>query len=136
MEAKDSVRAAVDEWIKRDQADNRTVGEVRRVMEREVMPAWGDRALASIRKRDVIELIDGIADRGAKIAANRALAYVRRFFNWCAGRDLIEANPAQFVEKPARRGPPRPRARRRRAGRGVARASRAWPSRSRPACGC
>ena len=55
MAAKDSVRAAVDEWIKRDQADNRTVGEVRRIMEREVMPAWGDRALASIRKRDVIE---------------------------------------------------------------------------------
>ena len=84
-------------------------------------PLWGDRALASIRKRDVIELIDGIADRGAKVVANRALAYVRRFFNWCRRRDLIEVNPAQFVEKPARRGPARPRARRCRAGRGVAR---------------
>ena len=101
VEAKDSVRAAVDEWMKRDQADNRTVGEVRRIMDRQVLPVWGDRSLASIRKRDVIELIDGIADRGAKVAANRALAYVRRFFNWAAGRDMIEANPAQYVEKPA-----------------------------------
>ena len=49
-----------------------------------MLPEWGDRALASIRKRDVIELIDGIADRGARTAANRALAYVKRFFNWCA----------------------------------------------------
>ena len=32
--------------------------------------------------------------------ANRTLAYVHRFFNWAARRDLIEANPAQFVEKP------------------------------------
>ena len=100
VEAKDSVRAAVDEWIKRDQADNRTVDDVRRRMDREVIPLWGDRALASIRKRDVIELVDGIADRG-KMMANRTLAHVRRFFNWCASRDLIEANPAQFVEKPA-----------------------------------
>ena len=103
---------------------------------REVLPVWGDRPLASIRKREVIELIDGIADRGAKIAANRTLAYVRRFFNWCASRDLIEANPAQYVEKPADEVRARPRARRRRAGRGVARRSRAWPSRSRLACGC
>ena len=26
---------------------------------------------------------------------------MRRFFNWCASRDLIEANPAQYVAKPA-----------------------------------
>ena len=101
VDAKDSVGAAVVEWIKRDQGGNRTVGEVRRIMDRQVLPVWGDRPLASIRKRDVIELIDGIADRGAKVAANRALAYVRRFFNWAAGRDMIEANPAQYVEKPA-----------------------------------
>ena len=98
---KDTVRAAVEDWLKRDQAKRRTVGEVRRIMTRELLPVWGDRPLASICKREVIELIDGIADRGAPIAANRTLAYVRRFFNWCASRDLIEANPAQYVAKPA-----------------------------------
>ena len=101
VEAKDSVAAAVKEWLKRDQGGNRSVGEVRRIMEKDVLPAWGDRALASIRKRDVIELVDGITDRGARTGANRALAWIKRFFNWCAARDLIEANPAQFVEKPA-----------------------------------
>jgi integrase len=99
VEAQDSVRAAVEDWLRRDQADNRTVGEVRRVMQREVLPTWGDRSLADIRKRHVIELIDGIADRGAKTAANRALAYVHRFFNWCVKRDRIELNPAHLVEK-------------------------------------
>ncbi|MFL5338109.1 MAG: tyrosine-type recombinase/integrase, partial [Geminicoccaceae bacterium] len=98
---KDTVRAAVAEWMKRDQAGNRTVAEVRRIMDKQVLPEWGDRALGSIKKRDVIELIDGIADRGARMAANRALAYVKRFFNWAASRDMVDANPAQFVEKPA-----------------------------------
>jgi integrase len=99
--AKDSVRAAVDEWIKRDQADNRTVDEVRSRMKREIIPLWGDRALTSIRKKDVIELVDGIADRGTRLAANRTLASVRRFLSWAAARDMIDSNPAQFVEKPA-----------------------------------
>ena len=102
VEAKDSVRAAVDEWIKRDQATRRTLAEVRRVIEREVIPRWGDRALASIRKRDVIELINGITDRGAGIAANRTLAYVKRFLGWCASQDLIDASPAMAVKKISR----------------------------------
>ena len=85
-EVKDSVKAAVEEWLRRDQASNRTVAEVKRTMEREVIPTWGKRALGSIRKRDVIELIDGIADRGSPTAANRTLAHVRRFMNWAAGR--------------------------------------------------
>ena len=102
VEAKDTVRAAVKEWIKRDQAGNRTVGEVQRIMDRQVLPVWGDRSLASIRKRDVIELVDGIADRGAKVAANRALAYTKRFLSWCADRDMIDASPAAAVKKVAK----------------------------------
>jgi integrase len=65
-----------------------------------VLPAWGKLPLASIRKRDVIELVDVVHAR-APVRANRALAHVRRFFNWCCARDLLEANPAAHVEKPA-----------------------------------
>jgi integrase len=96
-----TVQSVVELWLARDQAENRTIDEVRRIMAREVLPAWGDRAIESIRKGDVIELVEEIADR-APIQANRVLAYVRRFFNWSAGRDLIEANPAQYVAKPGR----------------------------------
>ena len=101
VEAKDSVRAAVDEWTEAGPGRQPDGRRGTPDQDRQVPPVWGDTTLASIRKRDVIELVDGIADRGAKVAANRALAYVRRFFNWAAGRDMIEANPAQYVEKPA-----------------------------------
>lgn len=97
-----TVRAVVAEWLRRDQNGNRTADEARRVMEHDVLPRWGDRPIQDIRKRDVIELVDAVADRGAPIQANRVLAYVRRLLNWAAGRDIIEANPAQFVEKPGR----------------------------------
>ena len=47
VEAKDSVRAAVEEWLRRDQADNRTVAEVRATME-QVGPAGMERSAAFI----------------------------------------------------------------------------------------
>jgi hypothetical protein len=95
-----TVRAVAAEWLKRDQAGNRRLPEVQRILDHDILPAWGDRPIAKLRKRDVIELIDGIADRGSPVMANRTLAAVRRLFNWAAGRDIIEANPAAFVEKP------------------------------------
>ena len=97
---KNTVRAVAEEWMRRDQAGNRRVAEVRRILDHDILPEWGDRPIAEIRKRDVIELVDGIADRGSPVMANRALAAVRRMMNWAAGRDVIEANPAAFVEKP------------------------------------
>ena len=61
----DSFAAVADEWLKRDQVQNRSAAEVRRVIERDINPAWGDRLIAAITRRDAIELIDRIADRGA-----------------------------------------------------------------------
>lgn len=91
----------VEEWLRRDQADNRSCAEVERVMRHDVLPVWGNRPIDEIRKRDIIELIDGIADRGAKIMANRTLAHVKRLFRWATSRDIIESDPAAHVEKPA-----------------------------------
>ena len=38
------------------------------------------------RKRDVIALLDASAERGSPVMANRVLAAVRKFFNWCISR--------------------------------------------------
>src|SRR5262245_737022 len=40
---RDNFKAVLTEWLKRDQADNRSHIEVRRLMERDVLPAWRDR---------------------------------------------------------------------------------------------
>lgn len=95
-----SVRAAVEEWLRRDNPNKRTADEVRRIMERDVIPFWGDRPLGGIRKRDVIELVDRVSDRASSVRANRVLAWTKRWLNWCCSRDLIEASPAAHVMKP------------------------------------
>jgi integrase len=70
-------------------------------MEREVIPALGKRPIAAIRKRDLIALVEAVADRGAPAMANRVMAHTKRLFKWAASRDLIESDPAAHVARPA-----------------------------------
>jgi integrase len=90
------------EWLKRDQADKRSLKEVTRVIERELIPEWGQRSIQDIRRHDILVLSDRIADRGATTMARRVIAYVHRLFRWAKSRDLIEANPATDLPKPGR----------------------------------
>jgi integrase len=88
------------DWLKRDQAKNKSKREVERIVERELIPAWGHRSMQEIARRDVLDLIDGIADRGAPVMARRVLAYVHRLFRWAVGRGIVESNPASDLPKP------------------------------------
>jgi integrase len=94
------LKSVVAEWLRRDQAANRSHAEVERIMNREVLPALGKRHIREIRKADLIELVEGIVDRGSPVMANRVLAHTKRLFRWAAGRDLIEVDPAAHIEKP------------------------------------
>jgi site-specific recombinase XerD len=50
----------------------------------------------------VRELVEAVADRGSPIAANRLLAFLKKFFSFCISQDLIESSPAQFVTRPGK----------------------------------
>jgi integrase len=90
------------EWLKRDQADKRSLKEVTRIVEKELIPEWGQRSIRDIRRHDILVLSDRIADRGATTMARRVMAYVHRLFRWAKSRDLIESNPATDLPKPGR----------------------------------
>ena len=63
-----------------------------------MVPAWGERDVHTITKRDVLDLLDEIVDRGTPTTANRVLAHTRKFFNWCVERDVIERAPTAGVK--------------------------------------
>ena len=102
--ARDTIEAAVADWLKRDQAGNRTAGEVARLFEREVLPAWRGRPVTTITRRDCRDLIDGMAER-APTYARRLHSHLHRMFRWLAGRDVIEANPMADLPRPGRESP-------------------------------
>ena len=96
--AMNTVAAVAEEWLRRDQAENRTAAEVRRIMQREVLPFIGAMSMDEVRKRDIIHVVDRVADR-APVRANRVLAYLKRLFKWAASRDIIPADPSANILK-------------------------------------
>jgi integrase len=65
-----------------------------------ILPAWRGRTIGDITKRDVIELIEGIAASGRGYLANRALGTLSKFFNWLVARDALAFSPVTGVERP------------------------------------
>lgn len=100
-EVRDKVKTVIADFLKRHAARNKRAADVTAMFRREVTPKWGERSVQSISKRDVIELLDGIIDRGSPITANRVRAHLNTFFGWCRGRDVIEVNPLDGVKLPA-----------------------------------
>lgn len=89
---------AAEEFISKHAEPNlrtSTTREYRRVLFGNDTAAWRERPLASITRRDVIELIDAIDRRGARTAASLTCAYLRAFFNWCLDREMLEQSPLQ-----------------------------------------
>lgn len=73
-----------------------------RQLKRDLLPAWGKRKAAEIRRSDVHEILDGILDRGSPAMANRTRALISKVFNFGITRGIVEHNPAAHVPPPAR----------------------------------
>ena len=83
-------------------AQNRSAGETTRLLRREVGSPWAGRSIHEITKRDVVEVILAIEQRGAPSAANKALKSIKTFLRWCVGRAILDEFPAEGVPLPAK----------------------------------
>jgi integrase len=103
--AANSFAAVADEWLKRDQVHNRSCAKVKRLIERCAKPAWEGRQISTIGRRDINDLIDAVADRGAVVMARRLHAHLHRLFRWAVGRGILETNPMAHLPKPGSEAP-------------------------------
>jgi integrase len=101
----DSFRAVAYAYLDRHVAKNNaasTYQEAKRDLEHDALPKWGKRPVASISRRDVIDLIDGIIARGAEVQANRTLARLRALFNWAIEKDRVSVSPVARMKLPTK----------------------------------
>ena len=68
-------------FLERHVSQTKGTYETTRIYEHDLLPAFRGRILSDITKRDVINLLDGVVDRGSPIMANRVLAALRKFFS-------------------------------------------------------
>src|SRR4029077_7539275 len=85
---------AVAEEFMADHAKNlRTKDEIQRYINKDLLPAWGDKPMATITRADVKTIIREKA-RAAPIAANRLLSVISKIFTWALDEEIVGASPA------------------------------------------
>jgi integrase len=77
-----------------------TQREYRRILTGRDTRHWRDRPISKISKRDALDVIEAIDQRGSPGASKRSLVYLRCFFRWCAERELIEVVPTDRIRSP------------------------------------
>jgi len=90
--------SGLEDWYEKDQAKNKSFSQVKNAIDLHVRPYLKGFKLANIEKRDIIRIIDRIAEK-TPTQANRVLAFLKRFFNWCISRDLLIISPANGIGK-------------------------------------
>jgi integrase len=104
VRADDTVARLADQFIEQHakrKTRRNTARATAAAFRNDVLPAWGNRSIHDIARRDVIELLERIAvDR--PILANRVKAVLSRFFGWLCERDVIAASPCVGVKSPSK----------------------------------
>jgi integrase len=84
----DTLRSVAEEYLAREGKRLRTIDQRERIFEKLIYPVLGSgRQIGSIRRKDVIRLLDHIEDNHGQRMADYSLACLSRLFNWHAVRD-------------------------------------------------
>lgn len=90
----------LEEFWDRELKLSKTAPERRRLVDKDVIPVWGYRKVADIKRRDIVVLLDEVRER-APITANRLLGVLARMFSFAAERGIIEDSPATRIRRPS-----------------------------------
>src|SRR5262245_47570431 len=98
----DRVGDLLESFIAQHVSQRRSAPEISRLLRREVGAAWGNRSIHDISKRNVVELVTAIVQRGAPVAANKTLKVVKTFLRWCVGQGILDKSPAEDIPLPTK----------------------------------
>jgi integrase len=99
-----------EQWLARHVRSKglRSEGHIRRCLSLHVLPVWGSRDFASIKRRDVAALLDEIEDNSGAPMADKVLAFISGICNWYTSRNDDYVSP---VTRGMRRSSTKERAR-------------------------
>jgi integrase len=70
------------------------------ILNRDVLPTWKGRDARTITPAEVIDLLDGIVERGAPVLANRTASLLSQLFKFGIHRHIVTASPVQLLYRP------------------------------------
>jgi integrase len=99
----DTFEAVAAEFVaKYAKVHHRRWHDTEQTIKTKLLPRWGARPVASIARRDVLDVLDAEMALGRDRTANLLLALVRKIFNWAVERGIVEASPAAGIRAPGR----------------------------------
>src|SRR6266850_609891 len=98
----DRVEDLLEAFITQRLSQNRSAGEISRLLRRDVGKTWAGRSIHTIVKRDVVDVVSAIVQRGAPGAANKTLKSLKTFLRWCVGRAVLDQSAAAEVPLPTK----------------------------------
>ncbi len=100
---RNSVKAVVSEFINRyARKHQKRWHDSELTLNREIVSVWGERPITTISKRDVLDVLDSIMDRGKPYMANLTLRTASKMFNWSIERGIIETSPTAGIKPPGK----------------------------------
>ena len=72
--------------------------EEERIIRKDLLPTWSNVRLSEIQRRQILDVIHGIVDRGAPVMANRTLSLVKRIFNFGIDNGFLKVSPAHGIK--------------------------------------
>lgn len=90
------------DWLRRHAKEHKkSWAHDEALYKRHIEKRLGARLVFDLKRRDVIEVLDDIADDISGIQANRSQALISAVLNWALAEDKIDANPAHGIRKRA-----------------------------------
>jgi integrase len=86
-EAANTLKAIAEEYFKREGDKLRSLKWRRAAFERLIYPALGARQIDSIKRSEIVKLLDKIEDERGPHMAHKVLAFLSKVMNWHASRD-------------------------------------------------
>jgi integrase len=102
----DTLTAVCENYLKREGGRLRTIDQRVSILRRLIYPMLGGKPIGSIKRSDLVAMLDRIEDHNGPRAADVALAVLRRVMNWHAVRDDEFRSPivrGMNRQKPAER---------------------------------
>lgn len=100
MESEFSFGEMCERWYSKHALKHRKdPQQARAMLDNDIIPSLGDKPLDQIGKRDVMEALDKIVDRGSPVMANRVGALIREIFGFAVENGYLEINPFPRVNK-------------------------------------
>jgi integrase len=85
--ASNTLKTIAEKFLELEGKNLRSVGERRKLLERHVYPALGDKPIALIQKSDIVSLLDRLRENNGERTAGLTYAYLSKVLRWHEMRD-------------------------------------------------